>query len=586
MTEKLALTHERVDDIPLLLGLERRLGLPGLLDRCLGNHGLHRGLSNGVLATTWMAFIGSEADHRKSTVQDWAERHHQTLERLLGQPIRSVEFTDDRLGIILRRLSRTAEWEALEEELWAKTVAVYDLDLGMTGVRLDSTTAYGYHTPTEDGVMQFGHSKDHRPDLPQLKLMAAAVEPSGHLLACDVWSGQCADDPLYQPLIARVRQVLGRTGLLYTGDCKMAALATRAEIVAHGDYYLTVLPLTGQTRAEFDTWVARAVHGGDPSLGSGQALESVELLWDGERLLGAGYEFERQLTAEVERQTVEWTERVQVVRSRDLALQQAKQLTERLSKAEAALLALTPEPGRGKRQCHDEAALRTAIAEVEAQYRVKGLLQVTWRREEESVTRYVGRGRGGPNRLTRTEVTVRYVVTEVLRDEAAVTAQRQRLGWRVQVTNLARAKMTLAQAVIHYRGGWSLERAFHLVKDRPLGISPLYVRDDDQIIGLTRLLSLVLRLLTLIEIKVRQGLAETKETLAGLYEGQASRVTDRPTATRLLKAFARAELTLTRVGLGGQILWHITPLSVLLERILAYLDLPKSLYDSLAVNSS
>ena len=118
--------------------------------------------------------------------------------------------------------------------------------------------------------MQLDHSKDHRPDLPQLKLMAAAIEPSGQLLACDIWPGQSADDPLYQPLIARVRQLLGQRGLLYTGDCKMAALATRAEIVAQGDYYLTPLPLTGQTRAEFDGWVGRAVESGD--------LEAVELL--------------------------------------------------------------------------------------------------------------------------------------------------------------------------------------------------------------------------------------------------------------------------------------------------------------------
>jgi transposase len=578
MIENLALTHERVDDIPLLIGLGQRVGLVELLDRHLGNHGLHQGLSNGVLATTWMSFIGSEGDHRKCTVQDWAERHRQTLERVLGQPIRSVEFSDDRLGIVLRRLSRTANWEAFEAELWAKTVAVYDLDSGMIGVRLDSTTAYGYHTPTEDGVMRLGHSKDHRPDLPQLKLMAAAVEPSGHLLACDVLSGQSADDPLYQPMIARVRQMLGRTGLLYSGDCKMAALATRAELVAHGDYYLMPLPLTGQTRVEFGAWVGRAVESG--------GLESVELLWDGERLLGAGYEFERQLEADVVGQRVEWAERVQVLRSRDLAMQQAEQLSERLSKAEAALLALTPAPGRGKRQYREEAALRAAMAEVEARYRVIGLLRVTWQREEESVTRYEGRGRGSSARSTRTEVKVRYVVTDVGQDEVAITSQRQRLGWRVQVTNLPQAKMTLTQAVIHYRGGWSLERDFHLLKDRPLGISPLYVRDDDQIIGLTRLLSLVLRLLTLIEVKVHQGLAETKGSLAGLYEGQPSRVTDRPTATRLLKPFTRAEITLTRVEMSGQLLWHITPLSALLQTILAQLNLPTSLYDSLAVNSS
>ena len=67
--------------------------------------------------------------------------------------------------------------------------------------------------------MQFGVSKDHRPDLPQLKLMAAAAEPSGHLIASDVYPGQRADDPLYTPLIRRVRELLSRKGLLYTGDC-------------------------------------------------------------------------------------------------------------------------------------------------------------------------------------------------------------------------------------------------------------------------------------------------------------------------------------------------------------------------------
>ncbi len=242
MTEILSLTHERVDDIPLLIGMEQRLQLPELLDRHLGRHGLHQGLSNGVLATVWLAYIMSEGDHRKSKVQDWAERHRQTLERLLGEPIRSVEFNDDRLGIVLHRLSETTAWEGLEAELWAQTVVVYDLEVA--GVRLDSTTSYGYHTVTEEGLMQFGHSKDHRPDLPQLKLMAAATEGSGQLIACDVLCGQRADEGLYQALIARVRQVLGRSGLLYTGDCKMASLATRADIVAHGDHYLMPLPMT------------------------------------------------------------------------------------------------------------------------------------------------------------------------------------------------------------------------------------------------------------------------------------------------------------------------------------------------------
>jgi len=154
MTEKFNLFHERVGDIPLLIGLMQHLHLPEVLDHDLGNHGNHQGLSNGWLATVWLASILSEGDHRKSTVQEWAQRHQRTLESLLAQPIRDVEVNDDRLGIVARRLSQSDAWEAIEAELWASTVSVYEME--MTGVRVDSTTSGGYHTPTGEGIMQYG----------------------------------------------------------------------------------------------------------------------------------------------------------------------------------------------------------------------------------------------------------------------------------------------------------------------------------------------------------------------------------------------------------------------------------------------
>jgi transposase len=221
-----------------------------------------------------------------------------------------------------------------------------------------------------------------------------------------------------------------------------------------------------------------------------------------------------------------------------------------------------------------------------ARYGVTGLLGVTWQREEQTITRYVGPGRGGPNRPTRSEVRIRYVITAVHRDRRAIEQRRHRLGWRVQVTTLPTDQWSLSQAVILYRGGWRLERDFHLIKDRPLGISPLYVRRDDQIIGLTHLLTLGLRLLTLIETEVRRHLTEKGESLVGLYEGQPGRTTDRPTGRRLLKAFARTEITLTRIETVDGLDWHITPLEPWQESVLAYLGLPTSLYTRLVENSS
>jgi hypothetical protein len=97
------LTHERVDDVPLLLGFLIHLQFPEILDRHLPPHPLHQGLSNGWLITVWIAYILSQADHRKSHVQEWVDALQHTIETIIGQPIRPVEFGDDRLTLVLKR---------------------------------------------------------------------------------------------------------------------------------------------------------------------------------------------------------------------------------------------------------------------------------------------------------------------------------------------------------------------------------------------------------------------------------------------------------------------------------------------------
>jgi transposase len=337
----LELTHQRVDDVPLLVGFLIKLRIPEIVDRQLPPHPLHQGLSNGWLITVWLAYILSQADHRKSPVQQWVESLKHTLETLIGQPIRPVDFNDDRLALVLKRLSDTAAWHELEAVLWGVQCEVYALP-PVKGVRLDSTTTYGYHAIDDDGLMQLGHSTDHRPDLPQIKLMAAAAQPSGLFLAGDVHPGNAADDPLYLPLYRRVRAMLGQTGLLYAGDCKMAALETRAEIASNGDFYLTRLPLTGEVAAQFAAWVEAALTGE-------HAADLIAIRLDDE-LLGRGYEIERLQSAMVGKTQRTWTERVQIIRSEVLAKTQAAALQRRLDKAEAALRGLTPPPGPGRTQ--------------------------------------------------------------------------------------------------------------------------------------------------------------------------------------------------------------------------------------------
>jgi transposase len=577
MDATLQLTHERVDDVPLLLGFLIKLRIPEILDRHLPPHPLHQGLSNGWLITVWISFILSQADHRKSHVQPWVESLQHTIETLIGQPIRPVEFGDDRLTLVLKRLSDLTVWHELETDLWQAQCEVYALP-PVERVRLDATTTYGYHTVGEDGVMQLGHSKDHRPDLPQIKLMAAAAEPSGIFLAGDVHPGNAADDPLYLPLYRRVRDILGQTGLLYAGDCKMAALETRAEIAAHGDFYLTRLPLTGEVQAQFPNWVEAALTGE-------QAGELVEIHRDEERL-GMGYEFERNQTAEVGTTEYTWTERVQIIHSEATAESQTAALQRRLERAEASIRGLTPPPGPGRTQFTTGWELEQAITAILTEQDVADLLEVKFEREETSRTKFVGRGRGGPHRPKKTEWSVRYQIVSVQRNEAAIQQRVARLGWQVQATNAPVDRMGLGESLLAYRGGWCLERIFHVCKDQPLGIRPLYVRRDDQIEGLTHLLMLALRVLMLFEVLVRRGQQQSAQPLKGLYPGQPKRTTDRPTAKRVLEAIARAQITLTweEDSMGRR--YHLSRLPELVKRVLRYLGLTERVYTRLVINSS
>jgi hypothetical protein len=169
----------------------------------------------------------------------------------------------------------------------------------------------------------------------------AAAEPTGVILAAAIRPGNTDDDPLYRPLITRVREILGGRGLPYCGDCKMAALETRADLQHHGDYHRVPLPLSPSNAAPLDQAVTAAVEG-----------EPVcELIRDGPRLPGAGHEWSRRVQADGDAEGPGWAERLLVVRSRDLAAGHARTPEQNLVKAEAAALGLTL-PGAGDGGCY------------------------------------------------------------------------------------------------------------------------------------------------------------------------------------------------------------------------------------------
>ena len=570
MNEIPTIITERVDDIPLLLEQMQRMSLPTLLDTHFPSHGNWTGLSLGWVSTIWLSSILSRGDHRMVHVEPWVAKRLWTLGVTAGQAVTRVDFTDDRLEIVLRRLSHDERWGAFESALNQHTVRVYDLS--PQRVHVDSTSASVYATVSDSGLFQFGHSKDYRPDLPQIKVMQAVLDPLGMPLATDVVSGERADDPLYMPCIERVQASLGQRGLLYVGDCKMASRETRARIAAAGDFYLCPLPQVQLAEGEFDA-ALEAIWRGE------HALRTVvrEGSQGKAELIAEGYEYPIAMSQKVDEQVRHWTERRLVVRSVQHAQAAEAALRARVAKAIAQIAALN-QRGRGKKRFETMSALRQAVITIIQRY---GMDDLVWFRLTPHVTpRPVRAYRGQPARVDHDH----HATVEVCVDESALEAAVRRLGWRVYGTNQPMESLSLAQAVLAYRSEYQVERSFGRLKGQPLSLTPMYVQRDDHATGLIRLLSIALRVLTLLEFVGRRQLATEGAKLAGLYAGNPRRATDRPTAERLLEAFQDITLTL-RKG-PQQTDRHVTALSPLQQRILEVLGFSSALYTRLCSISS
>jgi transposase len=554
MASSIGVETERIDDVVLLLEMMKQMGLPEVLNRHLPRHGNQTGLDLGWVASIWLSMIISEGDHRKVTVQAWVDERQRMLEAVSGQEFQAHDFSDDRLSILLRRLSEGSTWSNIEQELNGNTIRLYDLE--QKTVRLDATTVSGYHLVDEAGLFQFGHSKDD-PNRAQVKVMMGVLDPLGLPIATQVVSGEQADDGLYGPAITAVRQSISQPHLLFVGDCKLSALETRGMIAAQADYYLSPLAGTGQTPALLQEWVAAAI--------SGQvALSAVELYPEREEdaCLVEGYELTRSLEVSVNGQLVSWTERVLVVFSPSFALAQQRGLESRLAKATEKLQALTPKPGPGKRQITDAEVLKAKAEGILKQHRVQNLLTYEFTTETKS-------GK------------TRYVITAVTPEPNKIQAQIQQLGWRAYGTNAPKSRLSWEDAIITYRDEWIVEHSFSRLKGKALAVAPLFLQRDDQVIGLINLMSLALRLLALIEFVVRRNL---KEPLKGLKAHKPQEKTSKPTAESLLKAFS--SLTLTIIQIRGEQVCHVTELSSLQQHILLLLELPPDIYSKLGEDTT
>lgn len=387
-------------------------------------------------------------------------------------------------------------------------------------------------------------------------------------------AGNAADDPLYLPAIAKVRKSRRRKGVTDIGDCKLAALETRADIVAHDAYYLCPLTALQVPAAELDRLLRPVWAGWRKSIDIYAPLEADEKKPPtADERIASGFELTVSLSGKDQRgKTQYWNERRLAVRSLRLAESQAQSLRERVARAQAEITRLNERKQRKPRLLSLEQAQAAATRIAERQ-RVREFLRIEVRRDEQARTlrRYGARPE-------MTLVEERIVVRAKVDNQSMKQAVR-RLGWRVYATNQDAASLPLKKAVWAYREQYLIAQCFGRVKGRPLSLTPFYLQYEQRIVGLVLLLTIALRVLVLSQFVARRNLKEQEQKLSGIYAGQPGRQTDRPTTEMMIRAFCGS--TLARFSGGSEMHWHISPLSVTQKRILKLLGISSKVFSRL-----
>jgi len=559
---------ERVDSIPIILAVLHRMGVQEIIDTVFVAHGNWSGLTYGQLAVLFVTYVLHSLTHRLYGMESWLSEHRTVIEQATGWQVGEKDATDDRLGILTEALGENSERAyQFQTEIGRRIVSAYELPTKVA--RYDTTSFNVFHHPEnrEKGLLEFGHSKNFRPDLLQFKQGLGVLDPAGVPILSETLGGNCADDPCYLPAWRRMVCTLGKPNFLYIADCKAASLETRATIDHEKGFYLFPMPMTGE--------IPRLLR--ELVLNPAQLRQEIELeprdgQDEGGRVVGRGFVVTKQIEARLDSGALhKFQERWMVSCSDAHAQRQEKSFQNRLDKAATKLENLKPR----KEDTVD--SYRSRAEKIIETYRVEDYLGVEVKETIGKQKKYIGRGRpGAKSRFEMLEV--RNLTLVIVRDESEIEKSRKLMGWRIFVTNVPSGSMTLNQSTQYYRDEWLVERGFHRFKSGNIPALPLYLRVPDRIKGLMLLLTIALQVLTLMEFVSRKELSNREGTISGLVPGNPKMRTNRPTAERMLSQFNNLHLLIEEKG-GRISVRMVEALKPVQQQILSILQLPERIYD-------
>ncbi len=507
------LKRTRIGEIPLLQHVVRRLGLDRLLRSYIPPHGNE----TYPAADTLLLLVFNIASGRWP-LYDLRRWTTDIDGRLLGRKSALPEevFNDDRYARALDKLFSVDRASFLTD---CTLGVVRSTGLELSQLHNDSTTVKTtgkMPQRTRSGLsFEYGHSKDHRPDLRQIVFSLTISADGAVPVHCKTWPGNRTDDTTHIETWTVLRDMAGRSDFLYVADCKLCTEKQLSFIVGNGGRCVTIIPKTRGEVKKFKESMRENPRGKErimrrPVSGRDGSFETFYRIRGSYETDKGGYGVHWIYSTEKRRQDSEQRER----------------------RMDEASLALADISGRlNKRRLKTKEQIQERVEKILKKHDVKAFYDVTIEQYEEVTRKQRGRGRPGRGTAYREESKTVYSLSW-RRDREALEREKNVDGlFPLLCTD---REMGAKEALLAYKYQPRLEKRFEQLKSVHLA-APTLFKKTSRVEAVMFLFFMALIIQAVIEREVRNSMKAREIDAIAVYPEH--RLAYHPTTAKIIERF-------------------------------------------------
>jgi hypothetical protein len=208
-----------------------QLGLAEVLDELLADRKFEFPVERAIFLTVLHRLMASAGGRSDRAAEKWREDY-----RINGVDALDLQHLYRAMAWLGEELPAGQQAEAtpfsprcvkdqIEEALFARR---RDLFTGLSLAFFDTTSIY-FQGDGGETIGQYGHSKDHRPDLKQM-VVGMVLDGTGRPVCSELWPGNTADVKTLLPVVRRLHKRFGIAQVCVVSDRGMISDATIAEL--------------------------------------------------------------------------------------------------------------------------------------------------------------------------------------------------------------------------------------------------------------------------------------------------------------------------------------------------------------------